>query len=55
MKPFEKNGFLNINQVESTIPKGKEWKIGQNTSKELNVGAASDTNILLWQCLLWQV
>ena len=44
---YEKNGFVNINQVESTIPYGREWKKWQNKSKEINVGAAFDTKYIL--------
>ena len=44
---YEKNGFVNINQVESTIPDGRKWKKRKNKSKEINVGAAFDTKYIL--------
>jgi len=48
---YEKNGFVNINQVESTIPNGRKWIKGQNKSKEINVGAAFDTKYILMAML----
>ena len=44
---YEQNGFVNLNEVESTIPNGREWIKGQNKLKEINVGAAFDTKYIL--------
>lgn len=37
---------MNINDVESTILKGRVWIKGHNKSKEINVGAAFDTKYI---------
>ena len=44
---YEKNGFVNINEIESTIPEGRSWIKGQNKSKEINVGASFDEKFVL--------
>ena len=44
---YEQNGFVNLNEVESTLPEGRAWIKGQNKSKEINVGAAFDTKYIL--------
>ena len=44
---YEKNGFININEVESSISEGRNWKKGLNKSKEINVGAGLNENYTL--------
>ena len=44
---FEKNGFVNINEIESSIPDGRPWIKGQNKSKEINVGIGINPNYTL--------
>ena len=44
---YEQNGFVNLNEVESTLHEGRAWIKGQNKSKEINVGAAFDTKYIL--------
>jgi lipopolysaccharide biosynthesis glycosyltransferase len=46
-KLYEKNGFVNINEVESTIPNGRAWIKGQKKSKIVNVGSALNTKFVL--------
>ena len=46
-KLYEKNGFVNINEVESTIPNGRAWIKGQKKSKIINVGSALNTKYVL--------
>ena len=44
---YQKNGFVNINEIESTIPEGRPWIKGQNKSREINVGFAFDPGYIL--------
>ena len=44
---YEKNGFVNLNEVESTLPGGRAWTKGKTKSKEINVGAGFDENFVL--------
>ena len=43
---YEKQGFVNINRIESTIPRGRLWIKLPNNSSEINVGAAFDENYI---------
>jgi hypothetical protein len=44
---YEKNDFVNLNEVESNIPNGRAWIKGQNKSKIINVGSALNTKFVL--------
>lgn len=44
---YEKNGLVNINEVESTIPNGRAWIKGQKKSKIINVGSALNAKFVL--------
>ena len=44
---YNKDGFVNINEIESTIPEGRQWIKGQNKLKEINVGFAFDPGYIL--------
>ena len=44
---YEKDGFVNINEVESSIPNGRPWTKRINKEKEINVGAAFDERYIL--------
>ena len=44
---YERNGFVNLNEVESTLPGGRAWAKGKTKSKEVNVGAGFDANFVL--------
>ena len=37
---YEKNGFVNINEIESNIPDGRSWIKTQDKTNEINVGAS---------------
>ena len=43
---YEKQGFVNINKIESTIHGGRLWVELQNRESEINVGAAFDENYI---------
>ena len=44
---YERNGFVNLNEVESTIPGGRAWIKEKTKSKEINVGTGFDANFVL--------
>ena len=44
---YEKEGFININEIESSIHKGRPWEKQINKEKEVNVGAAFDERYIL--------
>ena len=44
---YEKEGFININEIESSIHKGRHWEKQINKEKEVNVGAAFDERYIL--------
>ena len=44
---YEKKGFVNLNEVESTIPGGRAWTKKKTKSKEINVGVGFDANFVL--------
>jgi len=44
---YEKQGFVNINEIESTFPEGKSWKKNQNKTNEINIGAGFDKRYIL--------
>jgi len=48
---FEKLGFVNINLIESEIPGGRKYKQNKNKFKEVNVGVAIDSNVVLQSML----
>ena len=43
---YEKQGFVNINKIESTISRGRLWAKLQNNSSEINVGSTFDENYI---------
>ena len=46
-KTFENNGYVNINEIESKIPYGRNWKKSQNKINEINIGIQLDPNYVL--------
>ena len=44
---YRKNEFVNINEIESTIPGGRPWIKGQNKTKEINIGTGIDSKYTL--------
>ena len=44
---YKQNGFVNLNEVESTLPGGRTWVKGGDKSKEINVGSAINTKFVL--------
>ena len=44
---YGKNEYVNINEIESTIPGGRPWIKGQNKIKEINVGIGIDSKYVL--------
>ena len=44
---YKRNGFVNLNEVESTIPGGRAWIKEKTKSKEINVGTGFDANFVL--------
>ena len=46
-KVFKEKGFVNINEVESTIFRGRSWRKNKNKTPEINVGSALDPGYIL--------
>jgi hypothetical protein len=46
-KVFKEKGFVNINEVESTIFRGRSWRKNKNKTPEINVGSALDPGFIL--------
>ena len=44
---YSKNEFVNINEIESTIPGGRPWIKGQSKENEINIGTGIDPNFTL--------
>ena len=44
---YKKNGFVNINEIESNIPDGRSWIKTKDKTNEINVGAAFDVRYIL--------
>ena len=44
---YSKNEFVNINEIESTIPGGRPWKKEQSKENEINIGTGIDSNFTL--------
>lgn len=50
-KIYNKNGYVNINEVESMLPKGRIWKRNQNKENEINIGIQIDPNYV-YRCMV---
>ena len=46
-KTFENNGYVNINEIESIIPNGRNWSKSKNKINEINIGIQLDPNYVL--------
>ena len=44
---YSKNGSVNINEIESTIPGGRPWIKGKDKTREINIGIGIDSNYTL--------
>ena len=44
---FELNEYININEIESTIPKGRVWNKSKDKINEINIGFQLDPNYVL--------
>ena len=44
---YKQNGFVNLNEVESSLSGGRTWVKGGDKSKEINVGSAINTKFVL--------
>jgi len=46
-KTFDNNGYVNINEIESKIPNGRNWTKSKNKINEINIGIQLDPNYVL--------
>ena len=44
---YEKQGYINLNELESTFPQGRPWPKNNNTLNEINVGSSLDPLYIL--------
>lgn len=44
---YKKQGFINLNELESTLPQGRPWSKMKNKKNEINVGSSLDPNYIL--------
>lgn len=44
---YKKNGYVNINEIENTIPNGRVWNKNKNIKNEINIGIQLDPGYVL--------
>ena len=44
---YKKQGYINLNELESTLPEGRSWSKMKNKKNEINVGSSLDPNYIL--------
>jgi len=44
---YKKQGYINLNELESNIPQGRPWPKMRNKKNEINVGSSLDPNYIL--------
>ena len=44
---YKKNGYVNINEIENTIPNGRVWNKSKNKKNEINIGIQLDPGYVL--------
>lgn len=44
---YKNQGYINLNELESNLPKGRPWTKLKNRKKEINVGSSLDPNYIL--------
>lgn len=50
-KIYNKNGYVNINEVEYMLPKGRIWKKNPNKKNEINIGIQIDPHYI-YRCMM---
>ena len=48
---YQKNDFVNINEIESTITNGRPWQKNKNNHHEINLGTQVDPKYVL-RCMI---